>query len=203
MSVRDIIGRDKIDDLWGEGYTIVKRQADPFFFDPRNIPTGMAYQWCPKENLRDWQPIIASRYDGIYAPVGYEGPIEYDGLVLCEKLFVTVAGSLAGNSAAAAKNVSDWVERTGGEFTGAVKVGTSEDDAKTTQIGDALSTVNETKIPKELVPYILEILRERDRMAKQYCPEGNPAPGVKAAALLNAIDTIRELHKDELNANPA
>ena len=43
--VTEIISTDQLNDLWRSGYTIVRRQSDPFEIDPKLIPRGMAYQW--------------------------------------------------------------------------------------------------------------------------------------------------------------
>lgn len=193
-------------ELWGEGYTVVRRQADPYYVDPRIIPTGMAYQWCNVEKIGDgWKPVTASRHDGIYAPVGFDGDIGLNQLVLCERAKSEVDAARAANEAKAHQNVADWVAKTGGQFTGTVKVGTSEDHAKTTEVGDAIGSGDETHIPKELVPYIIEILRERDALLAKDIGHSKYGIEINVArnkAVTDAFAIIRERHKDELHANP-
>lgn len=66
--------------------------------DPALIPDGMTYlwvtdsilgqpqpQWRARRARTGWTPVPASRHDGIWTPKGFEGEINVDGLVLCEK----------------------------------------------------------------------------------------------------------------------
>lgn len=212
MSVRDIVSRDKIDDLWSAGYTIVKRQADPYYVDPDIIPLGMAYQWCSKADDFErknfhWVPVPSNRHEGIYAPIGYDGDIEIGGLVLCEKAKCEVDDALAENVAKDHQNVADWVDKAGHLFTGSVKIGATEEGAYYKQVGPENTINGETQIPKELAPYILEIMRERTRNLDVWVDtkviSSPPTMADKSDALKQAIRTIRERHKDELHANPA
>lgn len=65
---------------------------------PEIIPDGMRYNWKTFSVLgaaqgrrygrfeaTGWSPVPASRHPGLFTPRGYEGQIEYDGLVLMEK----------------------------------------------------------------------------------------------------------------------
>ena len=65
---------------------------------PEIIPDGMRYNWKTfsvlgmqqsrrygRYEATGWSPVPASRHPGLFTPKGYEGQIEYDGLVLMEK----------------------------------------------------------------------------------------------------------------------
>jgi hypothetical protein len=65
---------------------------------PELIPDGMRYEWKTFSVLgmqqsrrfgrfqaRGWEPVPAARHPGMFHPMGYDGYIEYDGLVLCER----------------------------------------------------------------------------------------------------------------------
>lgn len=62
------------------------------------IPDGMEYQWVTHSvfgqaftqfrgrfEMRGWEPVPASRHDGVFMPKGHKGEIEVDGLVLMER----------------------------------------------------------------------------------------------------------------------
>ena len=129
--VTEILTYDQIHDLWGAGFTIVRRNADPYEIDPKLIPRGMSYQWNPiqqdalKVNMEGWTPVPFSRHEGVFAPWGMPGDIYRDGLVLCEKPKAEVDHELARSRTKARQNVDDWVAKNGAlGFTGSVKVGT-------------------------------------------------------------------------------
>lgn len=71
---------------------------DRLRIDPSLIPDGMTYlwvtdsilgqpqpQWRARRARTGWTPVPASRHDGMFMPKGFEGEINVDGLVLCEK----------------------------------------------------------------------------------------------------------------------
>lgn len=73
-------------------------ESDMLYIPPEIIPEGMRYNWKTysvlgqPQNRRfgrfqttGWEPVPASRHPGLFTPHGYEGMIEYDGLVLMEK----------------------------------------------------------------------------------------------------------------------
>ena len=79
---------------------ILDAEEEGGFLDvPRHLwPTGMRYEWKTYSVLgqqqarrfgrfqsRGWEPVPATRHPGRYHPVDYQGFIEYDGLVLCER----------------------------------------------------------------------------------------------------------------------
>jgi len=64
----------------------------------RIIPDGMRYNWKTasvfgqqqarrygRYQATGWEPVPATRHPGLFTPKGYEGDIEYDGLILMEK----------------------------------------------------------------------------------------------------------------------
>ena len=72
-------------------------ESDKFAI-PRGLePDGMKYQWMASEivgkpnykrmseaTMGGWQPVPAKRHEGLYMPLGTEGPIVVDGMALCE-----------------------------------------------------------------------------------------------------------------------
>jgi hypothetical protein len=79
---------------------ILDSEEEGGFLDiPRNLwPPGMRYEWKTlsvfgqqqsrrfgRFQSKGWEPVPASRHPGLFHPVGHEGYIEYDGLVLCER----------------------------------------------------------------------------------------------------------------------
>lgn len=171
--VRDIINREIIDDLWGAGYTILPRtrHPDPFFVHPEIIPQGRAYQWMhlihdkyhigDKDHSMGWAAVPASRHDGHFMPAGFVGDIEVNGLGLFEKPKFEVEADKAKQTAAAHKQVDDWKERWGGQFSGETVI-----SGERTEIGETKTIEDTTKIPRDMVPYIAQIFEERDRLAK-------------------------------------
>ena len=102
-----------------------------------------------------------------------------------------VDADLAANANKAQKQVDDWVDRNAvAGFTGTVR---TQDQAEQA-VGD-LREIH-VGVPPELVPYISEILAERDVQLKRM----DDSHGVKARALNIAIAIIRDRRKDELNA---
>lgn len=221
-----IIGDDAIQNLWGMGYTIVRRQSDHLYVDERIIPRGMAYQWCATKAIdgarstahfygaTGWSPVSASRHDGIFAPAGYQGDIEFGGLILMEKPKAEVDAELAANAAKAHKQVGDWAKRNAADgFSGTVRVQDQTAEAigeEKTIVIDCDAGPRDMPIPRELTPYILEILKERDVQLKHHRPTSDPSTPMRevyseeakarANALQRAIKTIRDRHKEELNA---
>lgn len=73
-------------------------ETDRLHVPAHMIPQGMVYLWVtdsilgqPMQNWRSrrartgWNPVPASRHDGLWMPKGHQGEINVDGLVLCEK----------------------------------------------------------------------------------------------------------------------
>lgn len=108
------------------------------------------------------------------------------------------------------EQMKDWSEKAASEgLSGHARLVGQTDTAISAElnvaVGGPLETDNATKVPLELIPYIKEILHERDRELKEkfFSQEKIPTVDDKASASLAAIEIIRERHKDELNANPA
>lgn len=199
-----IIGRDSIDELWGEGFTVVPR-ISALEFPEHIVPRGMAYQWNAKsvfgdktivsigETPQGWSPVPASRHPGMFAPYGYEGNIETGGLILCERPKEDVEASRADQGKQAEKLIDDWAKKYGGDgVTGTVRVGYDE-SAKHQSVGE-IEHIHQTKIPRELMPYISEIFAERDHLlADVYLI----TPEIRAKLTEQAIEKVRaRLQKD-------
>lgn len=76
----------------------LEEESDMLHIPKEIIPDGMRYNWKTfsilgqQQNRRfgrfeatGWEAVPASRHPGLFTPRGYEGNIEYDGLVLMEK----------------------------------------------------------------------------------------------------------------------
>lgn len=76
----------------------LEEESDMLHIPKELIPDGMRYNWktwsvIGQEQHRrfgrfeatGWSPVPASRHPGLFTPKGYEGRIEYDGLILMEK----------------------------------------------------------------------------------------------------------------------
>ena len=76
----------------------LEEESDMLHIPKEIIPEGMRYNWKThsvfgqEQNRRfgryqatGWTEVPASRHPGLFTPRGYEGHIEYDGLVLMEK----------------------------------------------------------------------------------------------------------------------
>lgn len=131
--------RDMLHDLWGMGFTITRRQNDPFEIDPKLIPRGMSYQWNiePGYPLRPgtadsdvnafiptgaWRAVPYSRHEGIFAPWGTVGYIEVGGLFLCEREAHVVESAKRQSTSRAKQQVEDWAQKVGAQgFAGGVR----------------------------------------------------------------------------------
>lgn len=211
----DYISEDAIQDLWGIGYTIVKRTGgDPFNVPPEMVPHTRSYQWWhlihdkfhfhrEGEGTSGWAPVPASRHDGYFMPFGHAGNIEVQGLGLFEKSKVEVNQELAANTAAAHKLTTDWIEEHGGIFSGAVTVGGVQlpvgdealakkmagDDGDLYAVSKTKTIETRVKIPKDMFPHMLAIFEERDRLeAEVVKPDRSLQPGDIADKFYTAID---------------
>lgn len=76
----------------------LEEESDMLHIPKEIIPDGMRYNWKTISVLGQqqtrrfgrfqatgWEPVPASRHPGLFTPKGYEGEIEYDGLILMEK----------------------------------------------------------------------------------------------------------------------
>jgi hypothetical protein len=197
--VRDVVGRDVIEDLWGAGYTILprNRHPDPFYLPPEMVPQGRSYQWMHLVQDKiwienGWAAVPANRHNGYFMPAGHIGDIEVNGLGLFEKPKFEVDTERAKQVAAAEKLVTDWQDKWGSQFSGSLTVGTQTklgglDSVKTTEIGGAKSIEDTTKIPRDMVPYIGQIFEERDYLGGQYADEAASAVPEWSTLLLSDI----------------
>jgi hypothetical protein len=178
----DYVTRDQIQDLWGIGYTIVRRSrhVDPFHVPPEMVPQGRSYQWWhlvhdkfhfyrDGDGSSEWAPVPASRHDGYFMPFGTVGPIEVGGLGLFEKSKFEVDQEKASQVKAAHKQVSDWAAQaaehgiSGSVSFGGVgmEVGEGEKVFKNT----AAKTIETMiRVPKDMVPHMMAVFEERDRL---------------------------------------
>jgi hypothetical protein len=76
----------------------IEDENNMLYIPPEIIPDGMRYNWKTlsvlgqpqtrrygRFQMTGWTPVPASRHPGMFTPKGYEGEIEYDGLILMEK----------------------------------------------------------------------------------------------------------------------
>jgi hypothetical protein len=197
----DYITQDAIEDLWGIGYTIVKRAGG----DPFNVPLGMVphkrwYQWWhlvhdkPHFEASGWVPVSASRHDGYFMPFGHAGNIEVEGCGLFEMSKIEVEQKLAANALAAHKQVSDLTEKTGAEFSGTVRVGdfsAGVGDPNVAQhiVDDTKTIATTVGIPKDMFWHMGAIFAERDRLEAEVVQRDRTLkPGDIADKFYAAID---------------
>jgi hypothetical protein len=173
----DYITRDQVQDLWGIGYTIVKRSrhVDPFHVPPEMVPQGRSYQWWhlvqdkPFYENTGWAVVPASRHDGFFMPFGHVGPIEVGGLGLFEKSKVEVDAAKAEQVAKAHQQTTDWIRKTGIDgISGSVSVGGVNfdvgDDEKVIKNTTAKTIETMIRVPKDMIPHMMAVFDERDRL---------------------------------------
>lgn len=166
--VTEILTADQLHELWGCGFTIVRRGADPFEIDPKLIPAGRAYQWNPIKSdgpdvvaSEGWTPVPYSRHEGVFAPWGTPGDIQIRGMQLVEKAKDEVKGDLARTQAKALQNVEDWHTKAAAlGFTGSVQVGADSVRVGTQTVEGKLDSLSE--IDRDEVAWGL--LRSRERL---------------------------------------
>lgn len=211
--VTEILTYDQLHDLWGAGFTIVRRNADPYEIDPKLIPRGMAYQWNPISGYDvasdshpfGWKSVPYSRHEGVFAPWGTSGVIQRGGLELCERPKAEVDHQLERSRTKALQNVDDWVAKNGAlGFTGSVKVGTqtkpgqldtleernvgSDAPGDFVQIGSTKTIETIVAIPKDMTPHIAAIFKERDRLEEGIVRKDRTlAPGPIADKFYEAV----------------
>ena len=175
----DYISINQLQDLWGAGYTVIRRNAfgnDVYELADRVKRPGMARQWVAREELDDnlwpaWTRVACEDYPGLFAPFGYVGPVEIGRLVLVECPQHRVGKAKQAQVAAAEKLVTDWQDKYGGEFSGSVTIAGQTgklDSVKTMQVGETKTIENVTAIPRDMAPYIGQIFEERDKLASAH-----------------------------------
>lgn len=205
----DYITRGQVHDLWGAGFTIVRRHLhpDPFYVPPEMVPQGRSYQWWhlvhdkeffyrpPNAEPSGWAPVPASRHDGYFMPAGHVGDIEVNGLGLFEKSKFEVDQAKAQQVAAAHQQVHDWKKVTSAMFSGDVSVG-----GERTAIGETKSYENTTAIPRDMVPYIDKIFAERDYLAKCYAEESaGSEPSWSTVVMGEISDKFQSMMRDNID----
>lgn len=183
----DYISKDAIQDLWGIGYTIVKRAVgDPFDVPAHMVPATRSYQWMHLIHDKQlflgsggdyslgWAPVPASRHDGVFMPFGTAGAIEVSGLGLFEKPKFEVDAERQVSVDKAKKQVSDWIQGTTDlGISGSVSfgdetatVGDPNEAKKFSKIVDNITKTIETTvdIPRDMIPYIVSVFKERDEL---------------------------------------
>lgn len=175
----DYITRSAVQDLWGIGFTIVKRDCgrlDIFELPNGMTPAGRAYQWFHLVEDRavfehtGWSRVPASRHDGWFMPFGQMGPIEVSGLGLFEKPKFEVDQERAAQVTAAQQKVADWAKQAGAEgLSGSFSI-----DGQTFDVGASpeplrrdkgTKTINTTVgVPADMFPHMNEVFAERDRL---------------------------------------
>lgn len=210
--VNDILTYDQLHDLWGAGFTIVRRNPDPFEIDAKLIPRGMSYQWNvidPKrepgqERTDGWNPVPFSRHPGVFAPWGDTGVVQRDGLELCEKPQAVVDLHRGAARAAADKLISNWAKEAAADgLSGFIRLGNQTalgklDNLTTLDVGkdDSFVQIGATKtiettvgIPKDMVPHMAAIFAERDKIeAEVVRKDRTMAPGLISDKFYLAID---------------
>jgi hypothetical protein len=205
----DYISRDQLQDMWGAGFTVIRRNTfghDVYELADRVKRPGMARQWVDAADVEKfkadaWRQIYCESYPGLFAPFGYIGPVEIGGLFLFECPQHRVDKAKKSAEAAAHKLVTDWEEKWGGHFSGEVTVaGQTElgklDTLQTTKIGATKTIENITAIPRDFIPYIGRIFEERDALYNDLVEKWNSGQELTAWQ-----DSIRKAYNVQLAFN--
>lgn len=107
--------KDVLHDLWGMGFTIVRRKSSEKLFDEPRPPHGMAYQWMDRPNVDGWVHVDMGRHPGMFAPYGVTGSIVHSGMWLMERSAAEVKAFHDQAIAKANKNVEDWIKKHAGD----------------------------------------------------------------------------------------
>lgn len=163
-------------------FTIVHRarHPDPFNVPSEIVPQDKSYQWMHLVHDQAWYRsrwtlVPASRHDGYFMPAGFVGDIEVNGLGLFEKPKFEVEQARTAQVASAHKMVDDWKEKWGGQFSGEFTVGVQTDAgyvSETVRLDGSKTIETITAVPREMVPYIDLIFKERDRLGKDFSEDG-------------------------------
>lgn len=111
---------------------ITPKWSDPFEVPASLIPDGMTYQWCAKraDSTQERDDSYEKMLDAGWVLVpqqwvpGGRNMIAGNDL-MCRPKFLTERAQLD-NEQKAAKLVDDWVDRTGGQFSGGMRVWTGD-----------------------------------------------------------------------------
>jgi hypothetical protein len=205
----DYVVRQVIENLWRQGFTVVRRPEPNTLFDAVEPLAGRHYEWRTLDSPDEgWSPVMTDAHPGVFAPYHVAEAIRHGNLRLmwCEK--AKADAHYAEARAKAKKNVDDWLDEFGDKFTGFVRTGT-----EVRSIGADGDRTGNVQIPTELFDHLAELLRERDRMvaaaikATQETLSANAKvsmTSLRESCLKLAIETIRKKYgKDQSNgANP-
>lgn len=103
------------------------------------------------------------------------------------------------------KQMEDWAEKSKGDgLSGSAHIIAQTERGIEGELDIAVGEQNQnaTKIPPELLPYLKEILAERDNLLDNRDHKELPTLNDKAAATLAAINIIRERYKEKSNEYP-
>jgi hypothetical protein len=187
------IEKQVVENLWRRGFTVVRRPEPNTLFDAVEPLGGRHYEWRTLDSPDEgWSPVMTDAHPGVFAPYHVAEAIRHGNLRLmwCDK--AKADAHYAEARAKAKKNVDDWVEKHGAEFTGFVRTGTevrtvgadnvmrceicdwplAESREKGCVAGDCAyrpglsAGAMRTKIPRDelLFDHLAELLRERDRL---------------------------------------
>src|ERR1700681_1325295 len=121
--------------------TPVKR-TEPFDFPKHMVPLGLTYQWSAERVVGEPNPVHKNLIDGGWMPVPTQWhapyPVRVQGnILLCH---AKAKDEEAQRIAGAQKNVENWMLKTGGQFSGGVRIQQQTADAisemKTLPVGD-------------------------------------------------------------------
>jgi len=105
-------------------------------------PTQCAIEGMTKDG---WRFVPASRHDGLFIPVGYNGVIDVGGQVLMERPKSYTDAANVDRVAKAHKQVDDWAKKYGGlGISGGVRVWTGDENAPPPfkQVGELAAASN-------------------------------------------------------------
>lgn len=187
------VKRALLDDLWGEGFTVVPRHRDPLHVPPEIVPHGMSYQWNLASDhdvmvLAGWVDVDYTRHPGLFGPYGFHGPVTHGGLVLMEKPGAHEAERKR-QIEAVRKQEGDWAKRfEANGIEGGARV--VEPGGNVREIGTPFAQ-QATKIPRELMGRVGELFGIRDQIIAASPPELMNDPRVRAAATDIAIIALQ------------
>lgn len=193
-----VISTQQVADLWERGYAVIPRSLfgrDPYAIADAIKRPGMAQQWGDKPRKAEylaqgWRMVVNEAWPGLFSPYGAVGDVEVDGLILMQKPQHEVDRVHAQNHAQAQKNVDDWIDRQRAAgfsveimqnvSTDSDAVGPDPSLSEAANNGgmilhkkDGIPTVDTTVgIPRDMMPYVSEILKERDRLCEE-CVAGS------------------------------
>lgn len=181
-----------LDDLWGDGFTLTRRNSDPLHVPSEIIPQGMSYQWN-LASARDemafagWVEVNYERHPGVFGRYDLTGPITYGGLVLMEK-FGAHEAERKRQIDAVAKQETDWAKKFARD--GVSLCATVTRDGTVRQIGTPFAE-QATKIPRNLMDRAPELFAIRDQILGTAPAELAKDARVRAAATDLAIIALQ------------